>query len=451
MALDAAIVWEVRNGGNDGNGGGFKTGASGTDRTLQDAAHATLTALSVVNADTTKITVSLTDYTVTMADVGNVYNNTGGSSTAGPYEIKAVDTVANTWTLDRSIGTAAQTCVGKMGGGYASPGYASGQMVDGNTMFIKYHATVYTISSNTQNISNGRIRGDILRKYIGYDTTRTIVNVDANRPTLKASTTLTNIIDNVNGFSRKNWYRQLIVDGNSTTTTGLLSQADQQYTDKVKVANCTTGFSQTFYTRCEAVNCPTMGFSGGTAQLCKASGCGKGFHQVNSTFCLSYSNTTGFADNGFGYELQHCVAYGNSAVGFEAQTDDRIGSGGNSNIYCISYGNGTYGFTTGENRTFINCAYGNNTSGNISGTAREFGSITLTADPFTNAAGGDFSLNNTAGGGALLRGLGFVFPGELTTSYLDIGAAQHQDAGGGGGGMCVPTTVLGAEGLQIAA
>ena len=41
-------------------------------------------------------------------------------------------------------------------------------------------------------------------------------------------------------------------------------------------------------------------------------------------------------------------------------------------------------------------------SGNF-GDLPDIGYIKCTADPLTNAAGGDYSLNNTAGGGALLR------------------------------------------------
>src|SRR5678815_3698011 len=105
MALNAAIVWEVRTTGSDNNGGGFKTGATGTDHTLQDAAFATLTTASKVHSTTTQINVAVGDYTVAAGDVGNVLQITGGTATAGFYEITVVDTANNRWTLDRSAGT----------------------------------------------------------------------------------------------------------------------------------------------------------------------------------------------------------------------------------------------------------------------------------------------------------------------------------------------------------
>lgn len=89
------------------------------------------------------------------------------------------------------------------------------------------------------------------------------------------------------------------------------------------------------------------------------------------------------------------------------------------------------GVITAVNR---NNAYRNNTSGARSNLSAGTGDVTLTADPFTNKAGGDYSLNSVAGGGAACRAAGFpgAFPGGTTTGYLDVGAVQHQDAGGGG-------------------
>jgi hypothetical protein len=72
-------------------------------------------------------------------------------------------------------------------------------------------------------------------------------------------------------------------------------------------------------------------------------------------------------------------------------------------------GNGTYGLdlantsiTNTANDVDYNAFY-NNTSGAIDGHPAGANDITLTADPFTDAANDDYSLNNTAGGGALVR------------------------------------------------
>ena len=55
----------------------------------------------------------------------------------------------------------------------------------------------------------------------------------------------------------------------------------------------------------------------------------------------------------------------------------------------------------------INCAFGANSLGNSNPALYSAGEVTLTADPFTNAVSGDYSLNGVAGGGALCRGAGF--------------------------------------------
>ncbi len=65
-----------------------------------------------------------------------------------------------------------------------------------------------------------------------------------------------------------------------------------------------------------------------------------------------------------------------------------------------------------------------NTSGNYNNISASPHDVLMTADPFTNAAGDDYTLNNTAGGGAVCRAVGDV-------PYIDIGALQHQDSGGG--------------------
>ena len=62
-------------------------------------------------------------------------------------------------------------------------------------------------------------------------------------------------------------------------------------------------------------------------------------------------------------------------------------------------------------------------------------SITLTGDPYTTR-GTDYSLDNTAGQGAACRAA--AFPGAHVdgnnTGYGDVGALQHEDAGGAGEG-----------------
>ena len=115
MAIGPVCAWEVRSTGNSANGGGFAGG--GIDRSQQDSPHlvidgATITA--TVHTSTDQLTI--TGYTVSADDTGNVLNVNGGTATAGRYKIASVDVPNNRWTLDRSAGTASQTATGRMGG-----------------------------------------------------------------------------------------------------------------------------------------------------------------------------------------------------------------------------------------------------------------------------------------------------------------------------------------------
>lgn len=110
---------------------------------------------------------------------------------------------------------------------------------------------------------------------------------------------------------------------------------------------------------------------------------------------------------------------------------------------CIADSNGAFGVNSAATRyssIAVRCAFRNNTSGATTGSITEVDTLTPTGIPFTDAPNRDFSLNNTANQGALLRAAGYIefdtnlFPAGLTASYLDIGMAQHQDTGGGGGG-----------------
>jgi hypothetical protein len=86
-------------------------------------------------------------------------------------------------------------------------------------------------------------------------------------------------------------------------------------------------------------------------------------------------------------------------------------------------------------------AFYSNASGNTSLVNDSFtlDTVTLTADPFVDSAGYDFTPNDVAGGGALLKnagtrallGLPTAFT-TLLTSYQNIGAVQHEETAGGG-------------------
>ena len=84
---------------------------------------------------------------------------------------------------------------------------------------------------------------------------------------------------------------------------------------------------------------------------------------------------------------------GDNAIGINATTaDDEV-----KNFYGATVDANAFGFPA-------------NTTGQMAGITNGPNDITLTADPFVNAAAGDFNINDTANGGAVLRAATVVLP-----------------------------------------
>ncbi len=163
---------------------------------------------------------------------------------------------------------------------------------------------------------------------------------------------------------------------------------------------------------------------------------------ANATLCYVLTvNNTGTTTDGVGPAVNpsmtdHCTAYGNGRDGV------RIANGLITNSYSESNAVSAAGVpfnATDTARPSIALACGALTSLFLSGTVLSYPAlVTTTTTAFTNAAGNDFSLNNDATGGALLRGKAYnslsggAFPRGLTTGYGDIGAVQSQGSVSGG-------------------
>lgn len=440
MALAAAAVWEVRPTGSDSNAGGFRAGASGTDRSQQNSAQATLTTASVVHTTTTQINVAPGDFTVSAADVGNILRVTGGTATAGFYEITVADVANNRWTLDRAVGTAGQTVVGVMGGALASPGQAAGALVTGNTVHVK--AGTYSIGSGAQNTAGNRVNLTAIAKWYGYQTTR---GDGGTRPVLDAgAASITLFTQGGTGSVVENL--EFSNSGALASVVGPVFSGALMSVRKVKVSGM-TGTGMEFSGNnsrgegCEATGCAGSGgvYLTGPAHLTRCvsrSHSGRGIYaNASGLVVLSHCQVSACASPGIASSsaaalvAEHCVSRGNtggSGQGFN------LGSRG-SLFNCLAVANAHTGFVSaaaGNNTLLAHCAgYNNGGAGNHDANwDSNEAFITLTADPFTNPAGLDFSLNDDAGGGALLKQTGFPqsFPGLNGSSYPDVGAYQSQ-------------------------
>lgn len=434
MALSANTVLEVRADGSDNNGGGFVTGATGIDRSQQASAHATLTTASTVHTTTTQINLAVGDFTVSAADVGNLYQSTGGTATAGTYQITAVDVGNNRWTVDRAVGTAGQTTSGAMGGALASAGKAA-SLLTVSGMFGYVRAGSYSISSTSSNVSNGRITLSTSNTgLIGYYTTR---GDDSNtRPILTATVNTMTLVTISNACFFGNFN---LSAGSATGITGLTATTQGViYNCKMTGANSSFGFrgqANSAFIRCGATGGTVTGFRGegghffGCAAVAIAArGFDMGGNDSVCSRCISVNHTGG---NGKGFDLSaaggsavfiNCTASGCAADCFDNSAAPKTAC---NYINCLAWNGSANGFS--RNARAFNCAAGSNTTADFGTTVTQFSCVTLTDDPFTDTTALDFALNSVDGGGADCVGQGIpgAFPDVVATSgTVDIGAVQ---------------------------
>lgn len=460
MALASAIVWEVQTGGSDNNGGGFKAGASGVDRSQQTTAQVAIDNSTITTSITTTVITFTSGYSPSSNDVGNVVQMlTGTNVTAGFYEITSV--VAGTsWTVDRNVVTSGTTtnATGNMGGCLATVTKASGAMAGSNTAYVKNGT--YTITTTITPPSGAQ---GAPTRWIGYNATRgdlDQVTVSTNFPTIRVNNTAIVVFTLSNPWQR---VRNFILDagvGATKGTRGINSTANYNNLNNIRVQGGFTAFGIAQQANGIVRQCYVTGMaSGATAGIfaslgflefcCSASGQCQGYQVAGAVplaYCLAAANagatSHGFAFTGALGSLRNSVSWANGGDGVN------IASGSGDAVVVennVLMSNGGYGLknaatllASDEFSVDYN-AYYNNTSGSINGLSAGAHDVTLSGDPFTNAAGGDYSLNSTAGAGAACRASGIpgVFLDLSTTGYIDIGMAQHADSASGGGGQSV--------------
>lgn len=440
MAISANSVYEVRSAGNDTNGGGFVTAASGSDWSQQDSKRtgADVTDISTTDAvanGTTTITSATANFATTI--IGNIIYLQGGTGAlAATRRQVTARASATSITVDATVAAGTGITM-NIGGALATPGEASRVSASGMTVWIK--AGTYTQTTSTVSTSGGGL--SVAGRVYGYETTRG--DFTSTRPLLQTNGVITsfNMISINNGN-----VRGINFDGgNRTTSRGVI------------------GSSQCVVMDCNFANFLGNGCNNGSGITinCKATGCSSSTAFSGLVFfnCVAHDNTVTGITLSTGGVADRCIADTNTG----ATTDGISGGSGATITNCIAYNNGRNGISVVGQSGVINCiAEANTTTGIIisssspdtilsnnatynNGTSINIGSgkgnyninqVTLTGSPFTNAGSRDFSLNNTASAGAACRAAGIpgLTPDGLTTGYLDIGYAQHQDTGGGGGG-----------------
>lgn len=431
MALSSKTIWEVRTTGSDNNGGGFVADASGTDRSQQDAAHASGTNLTVHASTNTDV---LPDgHTPDAADVGNIIQITAGTGwTTGFYEIKSIQ--SGYWRLDRS--PAAATTAGgtwAMGGALASVAVAGNASVAGNDIWVKKGASAYSITSASAGVSGGVFSGKggtdnnwgLLE---GYETTRgdgiqaEFEVADGISPTVFTPGGHWMLFKHLKvtklgaqaGTAFTSAHESTIVYRCSAFnfTNGMALNAGwaNKHCNLCYVEGCSVGYAGATVSRSTAKSCTTGFSAGGPYMECWSWGCSYGFggtaFNVLTCFrCVAYKCTTaGFSINPSSRSyLEDCITWGNnSGIGINSVTSTRHGH-------------------------FVRRCYAGNHTTNYSistnlGTENSVDITILSADPFVDGDNGNFTVAATA-----LRGVAFTWPGSSVSSYPDIGAVQHAD------------------------
>lgn len=114
--------------------------------------------------------------------------------------------------------------------------------------------------------------------------------------------------------------------------------------------------------------------------------------------CIFDSNDYGVEENRMLYvNIQGCIFYNQSvcAIQWGIQKPENV----NHNLFV----NNTLCFNKGLPQAYTNYFYGNTAKFGTSDNESSFGDVDLTADPFVDAANGDFNFNSVAGSGGLLR------------------------------------------------
>lgn len=465
MAFAASVTWEARSDGNDANGGGFDavSGTPGTDYSQQAAAQVAYTDIVIDGTTNTNCTSAATPFT--SAHVGNIINITAGTGFT-VQRVQIMSVAAGVATCDKSLGTLSSTGgTGNLGGAVARPDTVDPITVAGNVGFIR--SGTYTHTTTMTMSADGAVVGGMIA-WIGYDAAGSRADVAIAESLMPVFTSATNSVAliTLNGATRLRLRNIKFTHTAGTRGIGIATVTAANVNcvfENIVCDGCLTGISDAGFAMqgCEFRNVTVRNSTSHGFNLANASSntntlwycwananAGNGFRMQRTSckffHCIS-SNNTGASGHGWQdvttttAQTSHsswswCVAYNNAQSGI--RMDFTTGGFGLLSFdNCIFYGNGVYGIscaTAGliDGRTgprVRKCAFGNNTTGDRQNFRTGEDDITLTFTPFANAGSGDFSLNNTSGGGILLRGLGWPTTvgamGSSTDNYTDVGAA----------------------------
>src|SRR3989344_4039153 len=330
MALSANTIFEVRTSGSDTNGGGFVTGASGTDWSQQNAAQYAVT--DGVTAGTTTITSATANFGTDV--VGNIMYVEGGTGAvaAGFYQITARAS-STSITVDRSTGlTAGRGVTFNIGGALANPGII---IPNGLLLYVEGYGTT---------------RGDLGPRPIldagGLTNFYIIINDQATASEIAICANIE--LNGQNGTGNSGisndqsgmiFYKCIARNFKAATTN--YGFRGYRHAIACEAYDCGTGFAEASpTTRCYAKACTDYGFN----------------HTAAHVDAIAHNCDTGFETGATTGTLSGCVAYGCTTNGFTYSRSCAY-------VNCVAVNNGSYGFGGGTNQIlFLGCATYNNTT-----------------------------------------------------------------------------------------
>jgi len=436
-AFNSTAIWRTSTvSGSGTNGGAYDPGVAspGTDESTGAGVAITVT-LATGTTGTCSPVCSATTH-----GPGNFINIASGSGcTTGTFEI--LSQAAGTITVDHSMGSATDACVGRIGGPLASPVTAVGQMVGGNTVCIKADGT-YTVSSQMVPPAGTVNAPTTLQGY-----TSTCPTNDGGQATLASGTTSFYLI---NGPAYQNIFNLILNCASQTGASALTIAGDESNLNNVLIENCPAngfyiasgnGHTITNSRVTGGTGCNTAFYFSGSVALTgvvsDTNGClgfyvGSGVNFV-CTFCIAANNTGATTDgfqfanaNAVGVVVTNSASYGNGRDGFRFTSVQGLPGSTLKNNY--AYGNTGKSFNSSAGSVTLNTMhvdYNAYTSGSLNNISAGPHDVTLTGDPTVAGASLNFSLNETAGAGGALRGTGFPNGSFFgSTAYTTIGPIQ---------------------------
>jgi hypothetical protein len=475
-ALSTNTVWEVRSVSSDTNGGGFVAGATGTDMSQFDnknAAACSSCQSATVNISTTDAvangTTTITSATgnFSAAITGNIVEFSGGTGTITAVWKQATFVSSTSITIDSSIAASTGMTM-NIGGALLTIGKPLSLMVTGNFIFVKATAT-YTITA-TQTLAGGTNQTPTNaappNQVIGYTTTRT----DGGRATIQFSTNTG--IKGFDGTNAGGWYiSNFVIDCNSLGTSRGIQFNAQSVVRNVWIKNCTGDGIALGQTNARIMD-SEFSANSGTAAI------NAGAATVTVERCYIHDNTvhgivlagtgstaifnvltnnTGATTDGINVNaagvtiIMNNTIYKSGRDGISFANNSSLGANSTARnnllVSNVRYGLNGYSVAAGwgkfpqwdGNAYFLGTGTANRNDADDTGTTNPINAanpysntldVTLSGDPFTNAAGNNYTLNSTAGAGAAAKGT--ATPGAIAglsqSGAMSFGALQPASA-----------------------